>query len=752
VADRTVTVVLAANVAPYVGPMAAATAATKGVSTATTGVGTAATQATGPVGKLGKAAGVMGTGFSAVGLGATAAGIVVGKFAMDSIGAASDLAESQNKVSVVFGKSAGAVRDFGEDAAGSLGMSENAAISAAATFGQFFDEAGLSGDAAADMSMDLVALASDLASFNNIDPSTALQKLRSGLAGEAEPLRVLGVFLSEAEVKAKAMELGLVGAHGELSQGAKIQARYALIMEQTTKAQGDFERTSDGLANKQRILSAGVVDLQAKIGQQLTPALSQMADAAIVAVDALGGLLGGIDDVNEASKSWTEGDGLITVIQNSIPGLGAMKQGAENLGSAMEALGLKTEDATELTAEQQAAQDRNTEASYRAREASGQFADQTKATQKAIAVEVEELDDLRDAYFKTMNAALGLSDATIGYEQALDDATASIKENGTTLDINTQKGRDNRTALDNIARAALGVEDQMYETGASEAEVATKNAIMRNSLYNAALQFGMTEQEAHDYTDRVLGIPATASTTPSFNSAQGTAAIAAYLEKLQSLPKTVESNILATYTSRYQGGTGGPMSAFAGSGNRVFPLPGGKGAYRVTQGLHPVNAIDYGAASGTPVFASFSGYLITGNLGSRSYGKYYRLSGSGQRPILGAHLSAFSRNAGPIAKGEQIGWTGSTGNSTGPHLHLENFDTGGILGHGSAAFNASGRPERILNPAQTESFDKLVTVLAGGRGGGGGSIIHYHYHFPNYVGSRSELVREMDSLRRQGRA
>jgi phage-related minor tail protein len=188
-----------------------------------------------------------------------------------SIKAASDLDESLNKVNVVFGESSKEIIDWSKNAATSLGQSQQQALEATGTFGNLFTTMGLGHDTSAQMSMDIVQLASDLASFNNISPDEALLKLRAGLVGEAEPLRTLGVNLTAAAVKAKAMEMGLAGANGELSQAALVQARYALIMEQTANAQGDFARTSDGLANSSRIMKAEMADAAAKLGTQLLP-------------------------------------------------------------------------------------------------------------------------------------------------------------------------------------------------------------------------------------------------------------------------------------------------------------------------------------------------------------------------------------------------------------------------------------------------------------------------------------------------
>jgi phage-related protein len=188
-----------------------------------------------------------------------------------TIGMASDMEESRSKVQVVFGDWAEDVEHFAAGAATNLGMSEEAALSAAGTYGNLFTSMGMGKEASTEMSTGLVTLAADLASFNNMDPTEVLDKLRAGLTGETEPLKSLGVNLNQASIEAKAMEMGLLGANGELTASAKAQASYALIMEQTKNAQGDFARTSDGLANSTRIVKAQIADAGAKIGTMLLP-------------------------------------------------------------------------------------------------------------------------------------------------------------------------------------------------------------------------------------------------------------------------------------------------------------------------------------------------------------------------------------------------------------------------------------------------------------------------------------------------
>lgn len=281
--------------------------------------------------------GSTGKAMQGVGLGLTAgvtAPLVAGGLA--AVGWASDLNESTNKVNVVFGEQAAAILEWSETSATALGQSQQQALEAAGTFGNLFTSMGLGKEKSADMSTGLVELASDLASFNNIDPTEALEKLRAGLLGESEPLRSLGVNLSAATIEQQAFAMGLgrvavdsnrvadaqynydranakltetVKKHGAessqaaaashaaekaqqklaeaqaggmlpLTAAAKAQAAYALILEQTQNAQGDFANTAEGAANAERILTAQVRDAATMFGQQLLPIKLKVITAA----------------------------------------------------------------------------------------------------------------------------------------------------------------------------------------------------------------------------------------------------------------------------------------------------------------------------------------------------------------------------------------------------------------------------------------------------------------------------------------
>jgi hypothetical protein len=188
-----------------------------------------------------------------------------------AISAASDLEENLSKVNVIFGEGAKDIEEFAKTAATALGQSQNAVLTAAGTFGTFGKAAGLGGAELAAFSNDFTALASDLASFNNTSPEEAVNAIGAALRGEAEPLRAFGVLLNDATLKAAALELGIYSGSGALTDQQKILAAQKVIYDQTGDAQGDFAKTSDGLANSQRILSAEIKNLQVEIGKGLLP-------------------------------------------------------------------------------------------------------------------------------------------------------------------------------------------------------------------------------------------------------------------------------------------------------------------------------------------------------------------------------------------------------------------------------------------------------------------------------------------------
>ena len=140
---------------------------------------------------------------------------------------------------------------------------------------------GVAGDRAAKMSEQLTQLGYDISSFQNISVADAMTKLKSGLAGELEPLRAIGYDLSQAKLEATALELGITKSVSSMTQAEKAQLRYYAIMTQVTTQHGDMARTLNEPANQMRILASQIKQTARSIGNVLMPAVEAILPYAI---------------------------------------------------------------------------------------------------------------------------------------------------------------------------------------------------------------------------------------------------------------------------------------------------------------------------------------------------------------------------------------------------------------------------------------------------------------------------------------
>ena len=186
-----------------------------------------------------------------------------------AIGFGSAITEIENVVDVSFGSMADEAYKFASTAKEQFGLSELAAKQYSGTMMAMMKSSGVAQDAASKMSISLAGLAGDIASFYNIDTDTAFQKIRSGISGEIEPLRQLGINLSVANMESYALSRGITTSYNAMSQAEKVALRYNYLMSVTGDVQGDFARTSGTWANQVRLLTLNFQSLSAVIGQGL---------------------------------------------------------------------------------------------------------------------------------------------------------------------------------------------------------------------------------------------------------------------------------------------------------------------------------------------------------------------------------------------------------------------------------------------------------------------------------------------------
>ena len=267
------------------------------------------------------------------------------EFGKAAIGVASDLNEVQNVVDTTFGDGSVKIDEWAKNAAEAFGESELQAKQFTSTLGAMFKSMGVGQADMEEMSMSLAGLAGDMASFYNLDPTEAFEKLRSGISGETEPLKQLGINMSVVNLEAFAMSEGITKSYQEMTQAEQATLRYQYIMSATADAQGDFANTSDSLANQQRILQLEIQTLAAEIGNDLMPIAQGAIEIARNGVewvtehkDALEKLTVAVGAAATGYAAWKaiiKAEELYDSVAKGIKGITTAMNGAEGAASGM---------------------------------------------------------------------------------------------------------------------------------------------------------------------------------------------------------------------------------------------------------------------------------------------------------------------------------------------------------------------------------------------------------------------------------
>ena len=354
----------------------------------------------------------------------------------------SDLAEVQNVVDVTFGDMSSTIDEFAKNAIEQFGLSETSAKQYASTMGAMLKSMGFTQSAAADMSMELTGLAGDLASFYNLDGDEAFAKIRSGISGETEPLKQLGINLSVANLQQYALTQGITKSYSAMNQQEQALLRYNYLLSVTSDAQGDFSRTSDGWANQVRILTERFNSFKATIGQGLinvfTPVLkviNQVIAKLQVAADAF------LKFTNLISGKKASTSSVGSVASDAATATTAM----DDLGTATTAAGTsakKTEEAyhglgsfDEINSLTKASDDSSGSGSGSGADVGTDIADaaitaadETDQTLNPVLDKlIEKLKELKDLF--TEGFKNGLGDATLEpLQKAIEGIKASLKD------------------------------------------------------------------------------------------------------------------------------------------------------------------------------------------------------------------------------------------------------------------------------------------------------------------------------------
>ena len=224
------------------------------------------------------------------------------------------------------------VDKFAENAIKQFGLSKLSAKQFASTFMAMSNGMGVAAEAGKNMSLNLTALAGDMASFYNVEQDVAFTALKSVFTGETESLKRFGIVMTEANLEAYALSQGITKSYSAMSQAEKVALRYSFVLNATKGAQGDFARTSNNWANQVRILKEQFKELAGIIGngllkvlQPLIILLNKVLGLAISVANALSQAFGG-KKIKESSTS----------VGNMASGMGDIASGAEDTSSGLD--------------------------------------------------------------------------------------------------------------------------------------------------------------------------------------------------------------------------------------------------------------------------------------------------------------------------------------------------------------------------------------------------------------------------------
>ena len=240
---------------------------------------------------------------------------------------ASDLEEVQNVVDVSFGDMSDEVEKFANSAVQNFGMSALTAKRMASTFMSMANGMGLAAKDGKNMSLQLTALAGDMASFYNVEQDVAQTALNSIFTGETESLKKFGIVLTEANLNAFALSRGITKSYNAMSQAEKVALRYQYVLKATANAQGDFARTSGSWANQVRILKEQWSQLLGILGKGLIAILTPL-------IQALNKLLSYLIAIGNAIASLFGGKKITGVSKGLDSAAGGAGSLDDNLGSA----------------------------------------------------------------------------------------------------------------------------------------------------------------------------------------------------------------------------------------------------------------------------------------------------------------------------------------------------------------------------------------------------------------------------------
>ncbi len=238
-------------------------------------------------------------GVAAVGTVAIGVGFKLAKLA-------SDAEETQSRFNHVFSGMEDRANEWANAFADDFGQVTSNVQDWLAGLQDTFVPMGIATEKAYAMSKSITQLSIDMGSFYNKKTEDVIRDIQSAIVGQTETVRKYGVIITEARLKQEAVKQGWIEEGEELTELQKIQARYNLLLEGTTKAQGDYKRTQDSFANQLRETSNLLTEIGQNLGKVVLPSFNKGLELVKGLLERFNGWAESINAVKERFESLKE--------------------------------------------------------------------------------------------------------------------------------------------------------------------------------------------------------------------------------------------------------------------------------------------------------------------------------------------------------------------------------------------------------------------------------------------------------------
>ncbi len=200
------------------------------------------------------------------------------RFLGDAVTSINDYVEGVNLFQVSMGEYYDEAFAYAELVNEKMGIDTAQWMDAQGTFALMAKGFGIASGQAYELSESLTELAYDISSLKNKKPEEVVNKLRSALAGELEPIRELGLSISQATLQEYALSKGINESVASMTEQEKALLRSVKVLEDSRRIEyvGDFAKTLESPANAMRVLNQQITQFKRAIGSVMLPAIIQI--------------------------------------------------------------------------------------------------------------------------------------------------------------------------------------------------------------------------------------------------------------------------------------------------------------------------------------------------------------------------------------------------------------------------------------------------------------------------------------------